>query len=98
MMREGILSLDKFRIAETETFQKKIQSRTCRNLYRKITEYVYPLLRENPYFGPNIKKLKGKYRDLYRFRIGEYRLFYKIEESMIVVFIITIEKRKDAYR
>ena len=59
---------------------------------------MYPLLRENPYFGPNIKKLKGTYRDLYRFRIGEYRLFYKIEESMIVVFIITIEKRKDAYR
>jgi len=90
--------LSNFKIAETETFQKKIQTREYRTLYRKITEYVYPLLRENPFFGPNIKKLKGNLRDLYRFRIGEYRLFYKIEENTVMVFIITVEKRKDAYR
>ena len=90
--------MSNFKIAETETFQKKIQSREFRTLYRKITEYVYPLLRENPFFGPNIKKLRGNLRDLYRFRIGEYRLFYKVEENTVMVFIITIEKRKDAYR
>ena len=90
--------MDKFKIAETETFQKKIQSQEFRNLYRKITGYVYPLLRRNPFFGPNIKKLKGNYRELYRFRFGNYRLFYTIKEEMVMVFIITIEKRKDAYR
>ena len=68
-----------------------------KSLYKKITEYVYPILRENPYFGSNIKKLKGNYKDLYRFRIGDYRLFYKISEDTVIVFIVDIEARKDTY-
>ena len=86
--------MTKYRIAETETFEKKIKS----TKYKKIKEYVYPILRENPYFGSNIKKLKGNYKDLYRFRIGDYRLFYKISEDTVIVFIIDIETRKDAYK
>jgi len=90
--------LAEYRIAETETFEKKIKSAKYKPLYKKITDYVYPILRKNPFFGPNIKKLKGSYRDLYRFRIGDYRLFYKISEETVIVFVITIEARKDAYR
>jgi len=86
--------LTKYRIAETETFEKKIKS----TKYKKIKEYVYPILRKNPYFGSNIKKLKGNYKDLYRFRIGDYRLFYKISEDTVIVFIVDIEARKDAYK
>ena len=56
------------------------------------------MLRKNPYFGSNIKKLKGNYKDLYRFRIGDYRLFYKISEDTVIVFIIDIETRKSAYK
>lgn len=87
-----------FKIAETETFQKKISSNKYRSLYSKITDYVYPILRENPYFGPNIKRLKGNYKDIFRFRIGDYRLFYKVEDTKVIVFIIDIENRKDAYK
>ena len=88
----------KFKIAETETFEKKIKMVKFKSLYKKITDYVYPILRENPYFGPNIKKLKGSYKDLYRYRIGDYRLFYKIFEEKVILFIIDIEARKDAYK
>ena len=90
--------MTKYRIAETETFEKKIKSTKYKSLYKKIKEYVYPILRENPYFGSNIKKLKGNYKDLYRFRIGDYRLFYKISEDTVIVFIIDIETRKDTYK
>ena len=88
----------KFKIAETETFEKKISTAKFKSLYKKITDYVYPILRKNPYFGPNIKKLKGNYKELYRFRMGNYRLFYKIVEEEVIIFIIDIEARKDAYR
>ena len=88
----------KYRIAETETFEKKIKSTKYKFLYKKIKEYVYPMLRKNPYFGSNIKKLKSDYKDLYRFRIGDYRLFYKISEDTVIVFIIDIETRKDTYK
>lgn len=87
-----------YKIAETETFEKKIKANKYKALYKKITEYVYPLLRENPFFGPNIKKLKGEYKEIYKFRIGDYRLFYKVSEETVIVFIIDIEARKDSYK
>lgn len=87
-----------YKIAETETFEKKIKKLKYKNLYSKITDYVYPILRTNPFFGPNIKKLKGEYKEVYRFRIGNYRLFYKVSEETVIVFIIDIEPRKDAYQ
>ncbi len=87
-----------YKIAETETFEKKIKTLKYRNLYSKITDYVYPILRTNPFFWPNIKKLKGEFKEIYRFRIGDYRLFYKISEETVIVFIVDIESRKDAYQ
>lgn len=90
--------MTKYKIAETVTFEKKIKSLKYKNLYSKIKDYVYPILRANPYFGPNIKKLKGEYKDIYRYRIGDYRLFYKISEETVIVFIINIESRKNAYQ
>jgi mRNA interferase RelE/StbE len=90
--------LSSFKIAETENFEKKIKSNKYKHLYSKIVEYVYPLLRENPFYGNNIKKLKGDYKEIYRFRIGDYRLFYKITEETVIVFIIDIEARKDSYK
>jgi len=90
--------LAKYKIAETETFGKKILSAKYKTLYKKIHDYIYPILRENPFFGSNIKKLKGEYKDVYRYRIGDYRLFYKVSEETVIVFIIDIEARKDAYK
>jgi len=90
--------LANYKIAETETFEKKIKTLKYKNLYRKITDYVYPILRTNPFFGPNIKKLKGEFKEIYRYRIGDYRLFYKISEETVIVFILDIESRKNAYQ
>lgn len=87
-----------YKIAETATFQKKIKTLKYKGLYKKIVEYVYPMLRENPYFGSNIKKLKGKFSEIYRYRIGDYRLLYKILEETVIIFIIDIEAREDAYQ
>ena len=90
--------MNSFKIAETETFTKKIGSVRFKSQYKKIVDYVYPILRENPFFGPNIKKLKGSFKDVYRFRIGNSRLFHTISEETVFVFIIDIEDRKDAYK
>lgn len=89
--------MDKFKIAETESFVKKIESPEYKRLYTKISTYVYPLLRRNPYYGPNIKRLKGQYSDYYRYRIGDYRLLYTIKSDKIMIFIIDISHRKNAY-
>jgi mRNA interferase RelE/StbE len=88
---------NRFEIAETETFQRSISKKEFIKTYNKIKTYVYPQLRINPFFGKNIKKLKGEFKDVYRYRIGEYRLFYRIDEKQILIFIMDIAKRKDAY-
>jgi mRNA interferase RelE/StbE len=88
---------NRFEIAETETFQRSISKKEFVKIYNKIKTYVYPQLRINPFFGKNIKKLKGEFKDVYRYRIGEYRLFYQVDEKQILIFIMDIVKRKDAY-
>ena len=87
--------LTKFKIAETEHFRKQLSNLKSKKLYSKIENIVYPQLRSNPFFGPNIKKLKGEFKGLYRFRIGNYRLFYTIDKQKVIVFILEIVQRKD---
>jgi len=81
---------DRYIIAETEQFVKTINKNKYKKIYKKITEYIYPLLRRNPFFGPNIKRLKGNLSGYYRYRIGKYRLFYEIDDDKVMVFIIDI--------
>ena len=55
-------------------------------------------LRTNPFYGPNIKKLKGKYSEFYRYRLGDYRLFYCGDGVQVYVVAVTLRHRRDAYR
>ena len=78
------MSLSNFLIAESKTFIK-IKNQIDTKIYDKIVNVVYPQLRVNPFFGINIKKLKGEFDRYYRYRIGSYRLFYLIDNEKIIV-------------
>ena len=43
------------------------------------------------------KKLRG-YENLYRLRVGDWRLIYAIEDDQLVVLIIEVAPRGEAYR
>ncbi|MFH1644452.1 MAG: type II toxin-antitoxin system RelE/ParE family toxin [bacterium] len=49
---------------------------------------------------PNdIKKLKQSKRDLYRLRVGIFRVIYSLEHKKVVVYyIVAIGPRKDIYK
>ena len=88
-----------FRIFETEEFKKTlIRLGPPRFLRKKLDSYIYPQLRQSPYFGPNIRKLQGYTLATWRYRIGPYRVFYSLDEAEKIVFVLTIDDRKDAYR
>jgi len=36
--------------------------------------------------------------DAYRLRIGDYRVIYSIEDQILVILVVKVAKRKDAYR
>lgn len=53
-------------------------------------------LAENPRpYG--VRKLAGE-EDLYRIRVGDFRVIYTIENRRLVVLVIRIGNRRDVYR
>jgi mRNA interferase RelE/StbE len=57
---------DHFSIQESDTFLK-VKKKLEPQLYNKIINFVYPQLKKNPFFGSNIKKLKGNLEGYYRY-------------------------------
>lgn len=90
---------DRYRIAETEEFQRVLRkNKSLESVYRRVVEIVYPRLRREPHFGPNIKRLKGELSSFYRYRVGDYRLFYTIDENEVIVVVVDLRSRQSAYR
>jgi mRNA interferase RelE/StbE len=95
-----VLLLNKYKIFETDTFKKQINNlykHQAEQLYPKIKNIIYPQLRQEPHYGPNIKKLKGYNPETWRYRIGNYRVFFEIENNENIVVILSLKLRKDAY-
>jgi len=93
-------SLDKFKVFETNQFLTDLDkdfSVQKKRIWTKLESYVYPQLRENPYFGKNIKKLKNYTPQTWRYRIGDYRFFYTIDTKTQIVSLLIIDHRGDAY-
>jgi len=92
-----ITRLFDFQISETRTFEK-LKNKMDSKLYIKIRDIVYPQLRSNPFYGSNIKKLMGEFEGYYRYRIGNYRLFYLIDNEQVLVVIVDLKHGQNAYK
>ncbi len=93
--------MSEFQIFETEEFQKKLgklNAGACPFVERKLKEYVYPQLRKDPFLGPNIKKLKGYDPATWRYRIGKFRVFFMVDKTERIIFMLSVDDRRDAYR
>lgn len=91
---------DKYKIFETDEFINKLEkfgNKEKTFLYRKLTDYVYPQIRNQPHYGNNIKKLVSYKPETWRYRIGKYRVFYILDEIEKVISILTVDLRRDAY-
>ncbi len=51
----------------------------------------------NPHSHPNVKALKGDYAGYYRYRIGDYRVIYAVNDELVQVFVVVIAHRGEAY-
>ena len=92
----------RYQIFETDEFLKRLSKFSANDkqfIETKLKNLVYDHLDlgGEPHFGNNIKKLRSYVPETWRFRIGKYRLFYSIDENEKIVFILTVEFRKDAY-
>jgi len=92
--------LGNYRIFETKTFQEDLTRISRSGLGRikeKLQEHIYSRLRNEPHFGPNVKRLKNLDPPTWRYRIGAYRFFYEIDEKKKIVFMTAIDHRGRAY-
>lgn len=89
-----------YRIYETDQFAKDLKSLARAGLSRlenRLRDDVYPQLRAQPYFGPNVRKLKDYRPETWRYRIGSWRFFYEIDDDDRVVIMVAAEHRGSAY-
>ncbi len=66
------------------------------SLQRKL-DRCFAILAQTPRRHPNIKSLTGKLKGRYRYRIGDYRVIYRIDDDGRLVIIALIVHRGKAY-
>jgi len=62
---------------------------------KRLARRIAGLARNPRPFG--VQKLKGML-DLYRLRVGDYRIIYQIQDEVLLVLIIQVGHRRGVYR
>ncbi|MGH2358048.1 MAG: type II toxin-antitoxin system RelE family toxin [Candidatus Limnocylindria bacterium] len=66
-----------------------------RSIQRRVARKIEQLAGEPR--GPGSVKLRGA-EDIWRLRVGDYRILYRIEDARLIVLVIRIGHRRDVYR
>ena len=66
-------------------------------LARKLNR-CFDVIARNPFSHPNIKRLSGLLRGRFRYRIGDWRVVYRVDENSAKVIVLVIAHRSDVYR
>jgi mRNA interferase RelE/StbE len=74
-------------------FYEKADSRLARRLNR-----CFEQLQQNPYEHPNIKRLSRPLSAYYRYRLGDWRVVYQVDDAGKTIIIAIIAHRSQAYR
>jgi mRNA interferase RelE/StbE len=70
-------------------FFKKLDKSLQERIGKKIE-----LLKDNPHLGA---PLVGNFSGLWKLRIGDYRIIYKIKNEQLIILIFDIGHRKNIY-
>ena len=73
-------------LKEFNAQERPIRDRVLRALTRLATD---------PYQSPSVKALQG---GGYRLRVGDLRVLYIIENQRLVVLVVGVKNRREAYR
>jgi len=77
---------------EAQRFYDRCETSVAKKLAR-----CFQSLEKNPRQGNNVKPLKGRFAGSYRYRLGDLRVVYTINDRAVTVYVITIAKRSDVY-
>ena len=77
---------------EAQNFYNKTSLATVKKINKCLL-----ILEQNPYNHPNITALRGNLAGRYRYRIGDYRIVYLVDEDSKVVSVTLIAHRSKIY-
>ena len=83
-----------YRIEVSATAERQIRKLPRADQLRVVR--VIRALSMDPY-PPGCRKLSG-HDDVFRVRIGRYRVLYSIEHRRLIIIILKVADRKDVYR
>ena len=73
-------------------------NKDLKKLDKKIVDLFFSAVKErilkDPYIGV---RLKGRYRNLWKYRIGDFRIIYSINKDEIRIHILRIRHRNNVY-
>ena len=78
---------------------KPSAARAFRKLPRQVQDRIRPrvdVLASNPR-PDGVKKLEGD-ENAWRIRVGEFRVVYEIHDAVLMVMVLRVANRRDAYR
>ena len=84
-------------IEYSESFVKQLK-KLDKQTQRVVTNWITKNLRGT--IDPRIhgKPLTGKLSGIWRYRVGDYRIFAKIEDQKLIIFLFDIGHRREVYR
>jgi len=91
MAKKEVWEIDLTRPAE------RVYDKVSRSVRERLDE-CFGSLEQNPFHGGNIKTLTGSLKGFYRYRVGDWRVIYRLKASQRIVEIIAILPRGDAYK
>ncbi len=74
---------------------KRVMARLPADLKRRISQAIDQLA-VNPH-PPGSKRLVGA-EDLYRIRVGGWRIVYAVKDDQLLILVVTVAPRGSAYR
>ncbi len=87
---------ERYEVVFTRSARRAFEITLPESVAAAAFEFIVGPLADNPKrLG---KPLREPLAPLYSARRGEYRVLYRIEDNRLVIEIVTIEHRRDAYR
>jgi mRNA interferase RelE/StbE len=86
--------MDSYKVEFTKSARKALD-RIPNTVRNQLAVKIYSL-KDDPR-PDGCKKLKGE-KDLYRIRVGNYRVVYLIQDGKLIVVVVKVGHRRDVYR
>ena len=84
-----------YRVLLRPSAQKFLRKLRDKTLAARLVEAMRGLI--NNRRPPGCDKLAGQ-EDLYRIRVGDYRIVYQIQNEVLLVLVVKIGHRREVYR